>query len=278
MIIDAHVHIFPDSVRDRREHYCGLDAAFNEVYSNPKAVMVSAGDVINLLDGIEAHGAVVFGFPWADAAICREHNDYVREACEASGGRLKGLGCMSPESGDAGLLEAERCLELGLDGIGEIAAYTAAVGFSSPFFQDLAELLIGHRKTLLLHATESVGHDYPGKDRTDLKDLYDWIAAHPDLEIVLAHWGGGIFFYELMPEVKKAFANVYYDTAASPFLYRPDIYRVALDIVGEERVLLGSDFPLIRPDRYIKEMKKAVTDDRRLEGLLGANAARLFQF
>jgi predicted TIM-barrel fold metal-dependent hydrolase len=39
-------------------------------------------------------------------------------------------------------------------------------------------------------------------------------------------------------------ANIFYDTAASPLLYGPDVWSRMVAAVGAERVLFGSDFPL----------------------------------
>jgi predicted TIM-barrel fold metal-dependent hydrolase len=277
MIIDSHVHVFPDAVRKQREHYCRLDQGFAAVYQHPKARLASAPEVLRALDDVGAHGAVVFGFPWGDPALCREHNDYVLEACRESPGRLLGLGCISPRSNEQALREAERCLQIGLAGIGEVATYDGDdADIDSPFFDELARMLSFRQRPLLIHATESVGHGYPGKDRTDLHGLYRWIEAHPDLRLVLAHWGGGLFFYELMPEVREACGNVYYDTSASPFLYDPKIYRLSLEIVGPDRIVFGSDFPLIHPRRYLREISEQALPAERIAGLLGENAARLW--
>jgi hypothetical protein len=74
----------------------------------------------------------------------------------------------------------------------------------------------------------------------------------------LAHWGGGLFFYHLLKKaVKETLKNVYYDTAASPFLYDSRIYRYAKDLIGLDKVLLGTDYPLLKPERYFKEMTDA---------------------
>ena len=62
-------------------------------------------------------------------------------------------------------------------------------------------------------------------------------------------------FYALMPEVKKALANTWFDTAASPFLYDPAIYGQAIDTVGAEHILFGSDYPLMPQSRAIKEIQ-----------------------
>ena len=50
---------------------------------------------------------------------------------------------------------------------------------------------------VLIHTNEPVGHIYPGKTPNTLKQIYDMIAAFPDNRIILAHWGGGLFFYSL---------------------------------------------------------------------------------
>ena len=44
--------------------------------------------------------------------------------------------------------------------------------------------------------------------------------------------GGGLFLYELMPEVRASLTYAFYDTAAVPLLYDPFIYRAAVSVVG----------------------------------------------
>jgi predicted TIM-barrel fold metal-dependent hydrolase len=68
--------------------------------------------------------------------------------------------------------------------------------------------------------------------------------AHPELKLILAHWGGGLAFFELNPRLRKALKNVYYDTSATPLLYEPSIFRRMIETVGAEKILFGSDFPL----------------------------------
>jgi predicted TIM-barrel fold metal-dependent hydrolase len=68
---------------------------------------------------------------------------------------------------------------------------------------------------------------------------------------------------------------VYYDTAASPYLYNKKIYKTAIDIIGPQRILFGSDYPLIPPQRYVREMQEAGLGTEELEGILEGNAHRL---
>jgi predicted TIM-barrel fold metal-dependent hydrolase len=279
MIVDAHVHLFPDAVRRNRERYCRLDRSFTAIYGNPSARMASVEELCAALDKVEATGAVICGFGWEDLEIAKDHNDYIAETCRVAEGRFVGLGCVSPNLGEKGIQEVERCLNLGLGGIGEMAVYlNEDKGVGSPFFEDLAAVSKRGRRPLLLHATESVGHGYPGKDRTNLQNLYGWIQGHPDLDLVLAHWGGGLFFFELMPEVREACRRVYYDTAASPLLYSAMIYGIAVEILGSDRILLGSDYPLIHPERYVEEIRSQRLPQEAMDKILGGNAARLWRW
>src|SRR5690606_37654389 len=79
---------------------------------------------------------------------------------------------------------------------------------------------------------------------TPLEDYVQLAADHPDATFILAHWGGGLPFFELNPRVRRKLGNVFYDTAASPLLYDPAIFRHVCDVVGPERTLFGTDYPL----------------------------------
>ena len=63
---------------------------------------------------------------------------------------------------------------------------------------------------------------YPGKAALSLAGPYQAIKAFPEITWILAHWGGGLPFYGLMKkEAPEVLRNVYFDTAASPYIYRP---------------------------------------------------------
>jgi predicted TIM-barrel fold metal-dependent hydrolase len=110
----------------------------------------------------------------------------------------------------------------------------------------------------------------------DLSQLYNFLQAYPSNRIVLAHWGGGLFFYALMKkEVREVLNNVWFDTAASPYLYTPDIYSVASEIVGHEKILFGSDYPLLKPGRYFEEMGSSDLSAESFKKIVGENAAQL---
>ena len=76
--------------------------------------------------------------------------------------------------------------------------------------------------------------------------------------------------------MKVLFKNVFYDTAASPYLYQPEIFEIAGKIIGYERILLGTDYPLIRPRRYLSQVTESVQDEEKIRMICRENARRLF--
>ncbi len=182
----------------------------------------------------------------------------------------------TPTSGEVALAEVARCAGLGLKGIGELRPDTQGFDLSDEtLMAPLCDAMRRHDMPLLLHTSEPVGHAYPGKGSVTPDTLYPFITRHPELTIVLAHWGGGLPFYALMPDVKQALANVYFDTAASPFLYDPEIYRLTAETVGAEKILFASDNPLMPPRRPLAEIAALDLPAATKAKITGGNAARL---
>lgn len=276
MIIDIHTHIFPPEVIRCRQDFFPEDPAFKWLYDSPKAKLVGPEELLQTLEEEGIDRAVVFGFPWRLRRLCQRHNDLVLEAQSRYPRKLIAFACVNALEGWAAA-EVERCLAAGARGVGELAFYHEGLGQEViAALEPLADLCQGYGVPLLLHTNEPVGHVYPGKSPIQPGDIYKLVQAFPGLTLILAHWGGGLFFYQLLKkEVAEVMAKVYFDTAASPYLYRPQIYKVAIDIMGPERILFGSDFPLLPPSRYRQELEEAGVAPAAQELILGGNAARL---
>jgi len=277
VIIDVHTHIFADDVRRDRAAYFPGEPAFEWLYRSPQSKLIAADELVAAMDRQGVDVSVVFGFPWNDAGKTVRHNNYVMEAVTRYPDRLIGLCCLNPLLPGA-VAEIERCLAGGLCGVGELAFYQSDWDDRILASLDPVMALCRERDLpVLLHTNEPVGHAYPGKAPMTLSHLYGLIERFQQNRLVLAIWGGGIFWYMLMKkEVSERLANVWFDTAASPYLYRPDIYRYALALVGEKRLLFGSDFPLLEPERYFREMRTAEIPAEAMVRICGANAAELF--
>lgn len=277
MIIDFHTHIFSDDMRARREEYMERDPWFATLYEDPRHRLASAEDVVASMREAGADRTVVFGFPWKEAGLCREHNDYILEAISKFPNQLIGFACVQPlDAGDA--KELDRCLTAGLVGLGELGPDGQRFDIEDRWaLEAAAEVLAQHRRPLVTHSSEPVGHSYAGKGETLPWRLLKLARNFPDLEIVLAHWGGGLPFYELMPEVRESLRNVYYDTAASTYLYRFDIFPVVARITGARKILWGTDYPLLSQDKFLRRVRESGLTSEELGAVLGGNAARLLR-
>jgi hypothetical protein len=276
MIVDIHTHTFPEVIRNQRERFFPSEPAFKLLYETPKARLVSVTETIATMDAEGVDVSVVFGFPWNDIDTCRLNNDYIMAAVRRHPDRLRGFCCVDPFLPEASA-EVERCLTAGLSGVGELAFYRS--GIDDPCIECLAPIMDLCRRyavPVMVHTNEPVGHRYPGKTPNTLVQIYHLAKAYPDNPLILAHWGGGIFFYRLLKrEVREALKNVYYDTAASPFLYDPAVYRLAVELAGSEKILFGTDFPLLKPGRYYREIEASGLDAAQRRRVLGGNAAAL---
>jgi predicted TIM-barrel fold metal-dependent hydrolase len=137
------------------------------------------------------------------------------------------------------------------------------------------DAVLKHDLIFLTHSSEPVGHKYSGKGSITPDILYSFITAFPKLKIVCAHWGGGLPFYALMPEVAGALANVFFDTAATVFLYKPEIFERMSSIIGGDKILFGTDYPLMHQNRVLAQVKSAQLSEQDKDKILGANARKL---
>lgn len=275
-IVDAHTHIFPAEVNDRKDVFLGRDPWFGELYGHPLARVVTAEEMVHSMEVAGFAQSIACGFPWSDPGLCRMHNDYMHESSRHFPGRLPWLATVAPLDPGAGQ-EAERCFELGAVGIGELNADGQGFDFRQPEqLAPLVEVCLAHDRPIMFHTSEPLGHTYPGKGTASPEKFIQFLQAFPDLRVVAAHWGGGLPFYELMPEIRLATANLVYDSGASTKLYRFDVFRSVIDVVGHERVLFGSDYPVLKQRRFLRSVLQAGLNDDELPAILETNARRVY--
>jgi predicted TIM-barrel fold metal-dependent hydrolase len=274
-LIDFHTHIFSPYVRDHRDQLAKGDPIFSHIYADKEARMIGLEGLLEAMDQNGVEQSVVCGFPWQGMEPCRRENAYLLESAHQYPDRIIPFISL-PQEEKAAIAELEQGARAGARGIGEWAPGTYGdrlrnIEAMRPLFAAIKEKNL----PILIHCNEPLGHPYPGKGKVGLADMEVLVHALQGITIILAHWGGGFFFYELMPEIAAMCEGVYYDTAASPFLYNKRIYQIAIAIIGPQRILFGSDYPLIPPRRYKQEMEEAGLAWTELEAILGLNAQRL---
>ena len=254
VIVDIHTHLFPPRLIAERARLAASDEAFGEMYADPKAKMATAEDLLASMDRARVDVSVACGFWWRDPALAAEHAAYLVEVARTSGGRILAfVPTREPTKGAAG--------------IGEVRERT-------PEGVPASELPV------LLHSTEETGHAYAGKEGGLTPGaLGRLLETRPEARVIAAHWGGGFPFAAVVPEVRARLRNgvegrVLFDSAASAYLYGPDIFRLVIDITGRDSVAWGSDFPL-RPQTVDRAyVEAALPDEVERAAVLGGNASR----
>ena len=276
MIIDFHTHVFPPQIKKNRSKYIDIDPCFAILYSNKDAKLATADELVASMDKDGVDISVIVNYGWTTHELCVETNDYILESIARYPQRLVGFCAVQPQSYEAAIAEVERCAKGGIRGVGEMRPDMQLFDFrDEEVMEPFIEVMRKHKLILLTHASEPVGHHYPGKGSITPDVLYPLITSFPDITIVCAHWGGGLPFYALMPEVKRAMSNVFFDTAASPYLYTSQIYNQVTQLVGADKILFGSDYPLIAQARYIKEINSLDLPEATKNLILSGNAQRL---
>jgi predicted TIM-barrel fold metal-dependent hydrolase len=80
-----------------------------------------------------------------------------------------------------------------------------------------------------------------------------------------------------MREVSRTLTNVYYDTAASVFLYGHKVYNVVKTLGLTDKILFGSDYPLLPLSRYFRDLDRSELTEEEKVAILGGNARRLLR-
>ena len=276
VIIDFHTHIFPPWLRERRDEYIKADPCFSLLYSQPKAKIATVEDLVVSMDEVGIDMSVVVNAGWVSHELCVQTNDYILDSVSRYPTRLVGFCAIQPAAGDAAIIELERCAKAGARGIGELRSDVQGFDLADKkTMEPIVNAVIRHDLIFLTHSSEPVGHEYSGKGSITPDILYSFITGFPNLKLVCAHWGGGLPFYALMPEVAKALANVFFDTAATVFLYNPEIFKQVSRIIGSDKILLGTDYPLIHQNRVIAQIQSLKIPDEDKTRILGTNAQKL---
>ena len=276
MIFDFHTHIFPNEIAQNREKFCATDSTFKELYSNPKSKILGAEELIKSMDLNQISKSVVMGIGWEDSKLSELSNDYILESVNRFPDRLIGFCSVNPKDQISSLKEIERCALNGIRGIGELHPYSQKFNIGDKkTMAPIMNIALAYDLIITTHSSEPIGHLYPGKGETFPQKLWEFIQNFPDNSIVCAHWGGGLPFYSLMPEVSKSLKNVYFDTAASPLLYSDKIFEVCSALVTPEHILFGTDWPLLNPSKLIKELDDSNLKKSKKSKILFKNANTL---
>ncbi|GGM17970.1 4-hydroxyphenyl-beta-ketoacyl-CoA hydrolase [Streptomyces fumigatiscleroticus] len=209
----------------------------------------------------------------------RISNEEIAESCAAHADVLIPFASIDPHKGRAGVREARRLAEeYGVRGFKfhpSIQAFSPNDPLAYPLYEAIEELGV----PALFHTGQTgIGAGVPGGGGIRLKYsdpmLVDDVAVDfPHLRIILAH--------PSFPWQDEALAvathkpHVYIDLSGwSPKYFPPQLVRYANSLL-KDKVLFGSDYPVITPDRWLADFEKLDIRPEVRPKILKENAARL---
>jgi predicted TIM-barrel fold metal-dependent hydrolase len=273
--IDAHTHLFAPGQIAGRESIALGDRTFREMYGDSAAKMATARELLAALDEAELEAAVVAGFAFSTEDNLIEQNEYLLASGRTSGGRILPFATVNPALPGWERV-ARHAIAGGARGFGELRPHNQGWEPEGCEAERLYGIAGDAGMVLLWHCSETVGHPYPGKAGGITGDELIRVASRfPGLTMIAGHLGAGASFYLQMPEVRSAIDSVYFDTAAASLLYDDESVARLVDLAGPERVLFGSDYPLLSPRRQIQRLAAQLPAPV-VEAVCGGNARRLF--
>jgi uncharacterized protein len=224
--------------------------------------------------------AVVFT---VDSELATGHptlsNEEIAQAAGEHSDVLIPFGSIDPARGTAGIRAARRLVtEHGVRGFKfhpSIQVFEPNDRQHYPLWAELESLEV----PVLFHTGQTgIGSGLPGgrgiKLRYSDPMLLDDVAADfPDLTIVMAH--PSVPWQDAAIAVAQHKANVYIDLSGwSPKYFPPQLVRAANTLL-KHKVLFGSDYPLLTPDRWMADFAKLEIRDDVRPLILKDNAARV---
>jgi predicted TIM-barrel fold metal-dependent hydrolase len=290
MRIDSHVHYTPPSMKENLEAYAEKEPYWGllvkpDPINHTQQGWATPEQMIADMDRAGLDKIVLLGEAQTRHENCVERNDIGLELVKRWPDRIIAFAVVQPLAGQKAIDELKRCIDGGMLGMGEMGHYSGMYRFSDPDFLRVIEACIRLNIPVNLHSNEEVGHFYLGKSIIPLRHYYWLICRYPELKLIMAHWGGGILFYEIMPEVRRSLKNVYYDSAGGPLIFPTEaIFRAALNLIDHKKILYGSDYPLLicpkkqhGPDfnPFIDEIDALGLDKGVHDDIMGNNCAHM---
>jgi uncharacterized protein len=208
----------------------------------------------------------------------RISNREVLEAARANPDVLIPFASIDPHKGKLGVREARELIEGGVRGF-KFHPNTQAFWPNDRAFYPLYEVVAEARLITLFHSgTTGIGAGMPGGGGVRLKYsnpicVDDLAADFPELDIILAHPSFPWQDEALAIAVHKP--NVYIDLSGWSPKYFPEILIQYTNTRLKHKMLFGSDFPLIAPDRWLADFEKLPIKDEVRPLVLKQNAAKL---
>ena len=271
--IDIHTHVpnppgsGQSASQQQMSRYFGTDqrGTVEQMYE-----MYVELDIFAVIFGVDAE--TTSGSPYTG-------NDYTAEIVKRYPDRFMGFASVDPHKGKAAVIEMERSVkELGLRGL-KLHPISQAFFPNDTRFYPLWEKCAELGVPVLFHSGQTaVGAGLPGGGGLKIKyaqpiHMDDVAADFPALNIIMAH--PGVPWQEEQLSIALHKPNVYIDLSGwSPKYFRPILVQYANSLL-QNKVLFGSDFPALTPQRWLGDFEALDLKPEVRQKILLENARKL---
>ena len=269
-IIDIHTHTYPDAIAERAVRSLGNFYNFDVRCAGTYADLEAQAEASKGSE-TETVGFLLFSVA-TNAHQVQKVNSSIAALAELSrshGYETVGFAGMHQDYPDfAG--ELERCISLGLKGV-KIHPDIQRMDILCDRMFELCEIIEG-RMPLFLHMGDNRA-EYRYSEPEKLAKLLD---RFPHLEVVAAHLGG----YQAWDEAEKYLygrENVWYDISSSLWAMSPEKAGYLIDRCGADRVMFGTDYPVMPIDPYVSMFMKIDLDEQTRQDIFYNNAKRFLK-
>ncbi len=242
MIVDAHLHV--DDIPA-----LGWQLGAELCVRRLDEAGIDRGVVMTIVDAPEVNPGAI---------------ELVAEACARFPDRLWAFARIHPWYGDRAVALLERAFELGFKGLKLHPVSTIA----HPAGEETLRLI----RAAAAHGAPTLFHCGDDPMATPLA-IAAAAAACPGATIVLGHMGG-YFHVDEAIDVAERYDNVVLETSAMPY---PAKIREAVERIGADRVIYGSDGPVCSPPLEVEKVRLAGLTPAAQRLVLGENALRLLE-
>ncbi|MBK1879412.1 amidohydrolase family protein [Pelagicoccus mobilis] len=288
MIVDSHIHLYPPEVFSAPKAWAEKrgETYWLSCVAPPKGKSLQAWKTVDeLLEDMDAAGvehAIILAWYWEKHDSCVENQAWQKQWISQHPDRLSALAPFNALGGEAAIDLFKSALDSGFKGLGELNPPAQGYAYSNPILHQALELAGQYDAVANFHVTDPTTHDYPGKITTPYSELLKLANEHSSTQFIFAHLGG----CEAFRVKESAPANVYYDTAACPLLYKEPVYRKFCDTISPDKILFGTDYPLrvFPKDKNspefsapLAELTNTTLTSSETKAILGLNARKLFK-
>ena len=298
-VVDIHTHLWPPAYGPggaREKKSFGFLPEIYRKITTPAALVEEFDQAGIALGVVTTTIESLFGAEGpTDAAIIAETNDWLAGLATQYPGKLSSFAVVDVFAGDVAAKEAERAIgKLGLTGL-VIDSSRAGKFLADPSARPTLEVAAKHGVPVFVHPVAHPNSDIliagAGKNGNSLgRGLMNGVAflslleggildAFPDLDFTFATLGIGAIVQAARGGKFGRGAgghrpNVYFDTMGDD----PRIVRALVDFFGAERVLAGTDWPILlglTRDHLAASLTEAGLSDSEQRLIAGGNARRI---